>query len=97
MKVSFEQALKESTRFIISPDCKTEIDGRMTDYRIERSTVPNGWYVYDVRGLGYPCTLENYVMVNHYGTFMTKTPVNFKGKDYKYISRGRGGYTYAED
>lgn len=50
-----------------------------TDSRIDRSTVPTGFYCYDLRGSdrdpGKPVVLENQVVVNHAGTVLTTEPV----------------------
>lgn len=56
-----------------------EIDGQevlFTNSRLDRSTVPHDLYCYDVRESegfsGDPVTLEPYVMVNHWGTVLSK-------------------------
>jgi len=50
-----------------------------TSSRVDRSTVPKGFYCYDLRGSDYdpgkPVTVENQVAVNHAGTVVTTTPV----------------------
>jgi hypothetical protein len=50
-----------------------------TSSRVDRSTVPEGFYCYDLRGSDYdpgkPVTVENQVAVNHAGTVVTTTPV----------------------
>lgn len=61
------------------------------DFRIDRSTVPDGWYCYDIRGSDYdpgrPATLELKVIVNHAGTILSPEIIPFpKGKDYREIS-----------
>lgn len=62
-----------------------------TDSRIDRATVPAGFYCYDLRGADRhpekPSTVENNVTVNHAGTVLTTEPVGFEnGEDYKQIS-----------
>ena len=93
----FVDVLEDSDGFIISPGCKTEVKGYMYQGRVDRDIVPEGWHAYDVRhgDSGNPCTVEEKVVVNHYGTFLTQQEIDFKGKDYRSLS-GRGGYTYAE-
>ncbi|MCI8868610.1 MAG: hypothetical protein HFE61_10895 [Anaerotignum sp.] len=56
-----------------------EIDGveaLFTNARLDRDTVPEGLYCYDVRETdgfsGIPATLERYVMANHWGTVLSK-------------------------
>lgn len=47
--------------------------------RIDRSKVPEGLYVYDLRGSdddsGEPCNIEKHVTVNHAGSIITSEPV----------------------
>ena len=49
----------------------------MTVSRIDRGTVPPGWYCYDLRGSDYdpeaPIMLEDHVTVNHAGTILSPT------------------------
>ena len=56
-----------------------EIDGKetlFTNSRLDRTTVPEGLFCYDIReSEGFssePVTLEPYVMVNHWGTVLSK-------------------------
>jgi hypothetical protein len=50
-----------------------------TSSRVNRNTVPEGFYCYDLRGSDYdpgkPITVENWVVVNHAGTVVTAKPV----------------------
>ena len=50
-----------------------------TCMRIDRKTVPNGLYVYDVRHdddcSGEICEIKSYILVNHWGTIITDTPI----------------------
>lgn len=52
------------------------INALFASERIERSTVPNGLHCYDVRDSdacdGNPCTIEDHVLVNHFGTIICK-------------------------
>ena len=47
--------------------------------RIDRSTVPRGLYMYEVRhdddGRGEPVQIAKWVMVNHWGTLISSVPV----------------------
>ena len=47
--------------------------------RIDRSTVPHGLYMYEVRhdddGCGDPVQIAKWVMVNHWGTLISNTPI----------------------
>ena len=44
------------------------------NFRVDRKTVPEGWFCYDLRGSdedpGMPATLEPFVAVNHAGTIL---------------------------
>lgn len=46
-----------------------------TSLRVARATVPEGLYAYDIRydddGIGIPCQIKEFVLVNHYGTIIT--------------------------
>lgn len=58
-----------------------------TNFRIDRSTVPKGWYCYDLRGSDYdpgrPMTLENHVAVNHAGAVLTPEPVTIPKEGFR--------------
>lgn len=65
-----------------------------TDFRIDRETVPEGLTLYEIRhddnGRGTPCTIENKVAVNFYGTILCKHPIKMTKSeygDYRNISR----------
>ena len=58
-----------------------------TNDRLDRATVPQGWYCYDLRGSdddpGIPVTLEENVSVNHAGSILSPEPFVFEeGKNY---------------
>ncbi len=93
--VSFEDALKNADILTLCPDCKTENRGYFTCLRVDRDTVPEGWYAYDIRhgDTGNLCTVEEYVLVNHAGTFLTQRPVMMNKNGYRFLN-GRGGYTF---
>ena len=50
-----------------------------TDYRIEHTSVPQGFYLYEIRhsdeDWGIPCQLARNIAVNFYGTIITNTPI----------------------
>lgn len=51
--------------------------GYFTNGRVDRNTLPEGLYAYDIRGgdeIDF-CTLEPNVCVNHTGTFICDIPV----------------------
>ncbi|MCM1335476.1 MAG: hypothetical protein NC084_13085 [Bacteroides sp.] len=61
---------------------KFEILGRealFTDLRIDRKSLPEGLYAYDLRDCddcsGDPCEVKSFVLVNHWGTVIVKEPI----------------------
>ena len=76
--VSFEEALQDSQELEIELLQTGEgIEGLFTNARVDIKTIPEGHYAYDLRegDNGEIGTLERRVVVNHYGTFLTKTPI----------------------
>lgn len=64
-----------------------------SNFRIDRDTVPAGWYCYDLRGSdcdpGKPVTIQEFVVVNHAATVLTPEPVRFqKGKEFRRLRDG---------
>lgn len=61
--------------------------GLFTNARIDRDTVPEGWYAYDLRGSDYdpgePVTVETNVVVNHAGTILTHEPVTIPKEGFR--------------
>lgn len=61
-----------------------------TSSRIDRSTVPKGFYCYDLRGSdfdpGKPVRLENWVIANHAGTVVTAKPITIPKSGAKQLS-----------
>lgn len=64
-----------------------------TDCRVDRNTVPQGMYVYEVRASdeGYePCEISEHIWVNHYGTLISKKPIEkwddeYQGRRFLYL------------
>jgi hypothetical protein len=58
-----------------------------TNVRIDRDTVPEGVYVYDLRhgDSGNPMTVEPIVRVNHAGTVIMTEPLDFKVRKDEYL------------
>lgn len=52
--------------------------------RIDRSTVPKGLYMYEVRHdddmRGDPMQIANWIMVNHWGTLISNEPLNLNSR-----------------
>lgn len=55
-----------------------------TCLRIDRSTVPKGLYLYEVRHdddqRGDPVQIANWIMVNHWGTLISSEPLNLNSR-----------------
>ncbi|MDE6838843.1 MAG: hypothetical protein K2P33_10680 [Acutalibacter sp.] len=60
--------------------------GLFSNGRIDRSKLPEGLYVYDLRGSdddpGRPAAVENIVGINHAGTVILAEPLDFGGTDF---------------
>ena len=56
------------------------------DMHLERDTVPRGLYLYEVRHdddcIGDPVQIARGIMVNHYGSILTREPVKLPGSGY---------------
>lgn len=50
--------------------------------RVDRATVPDNLFVYDVRHddecQGIPVEIANFVLVNHWGTLISRVPIELK-------------------
>ena len=61
-----------------------------TDSRIDRDTVPEGWFAYDLRGSDYdpgePVTVEPNVVVNHAGTVLTREPITIPKEGFRRLN-----------
>lgn len=57
-----------------------------TGLRVDRSTVPKGLYLYEVRNdddqCGLPVEIGRWVMVNHWGTLLSATPIELEQNKY---------------
>ena len=90
---TFNEILKDASGFILSPCKKTENKGYFTNARVDRDTIPDGWYAYDIRhgdGGGF-VEIKEWVEVNHAGTFLTQQKIDLGEKGYKTLN---GGYTF---
>ncbi len=51
-----------------------------TSLRIDKDTIPDGVYLYEIRGDDYTCgepvQIAESIMVNHLGTILTTTPID---------------------
>lgn len=67
-----------------------------TCLRVDRSTVPEGMYAYDVRHdddcQGIPVEIQKFVLVNHWGTVITKEPLDLGEYGYLYLEEDDWNY-----
>ena len=77
--VTFEESKKYWQEMeITNLHTQKSYKGYFSDMRVEKESVPDGWYLYDFRhgdDMGDLCTLEHSVLVNHGGSFLSETPV----------------------
>jgi hypothetical protein len=65
--------------------------GKYIDMRLDRKTIPEDFHVYECRhdddgNWVKPVTIENGVLVNFAGTFLTKTPIQFPNEKRQFIN-----------
>lgn len=99
---SFEEALQHDNQsYAVIIDDK-EYVGHFANVRIDRKTLPPGWYAYDIRhddeGWGDPVEVKNaYVMVNHLGTFYTMEPLPLAPGESLYFEDENIDYNFSPD
>lgn len=68
-----------------------DIPALFTEYRIDRNTLPQGVYCYEIRasdnGSSDFCTIEHHVRVNFTGSVITRRPIPMYGGDFSEIYR----------
>jgi hypothetical protein len=55
-----------------------EFTGSFSQFRINKESIPENMHVYELRhgdDDSIPCSIENSVVVNLYGTFISTTPI----------------------
>lgn len=83
--INFEDAIEANRKLMIAPDTEDEVVGYFSKIRVDWKTVPEGWYIYEIRsnGYGYFKYLEpKHITVNYAGTFLSKKPLNLKNREY---------------
>lgn len=79
-QISYDEAVKQGQNMTVtSPDGRA-FDGQYCDPKLDRMTMPEGVYAYDIRhdddGCGIFVELcHGYVTVNNAGTFFTNIPI----------------------
>lgn len=63
-----------------NPEGEPSVRGSFTSMRIDRDTIPEGFYAYDIREADndsemWFSELKDYVLVNHAGTILTENKV----------------------
>ena len=57
-------------------------EGLFTDYRVNRDTIPEGYFMYEIRHdddcQGDPVQIAKWVIVNFWGTLLVKEPFNLE-------------------
>ena len=90
--------------FRLSPDKKTEVLCYFTNLRVDRDTLPKGWYAYDIMGTDSGSIgggiIKDSVMINHVGTLLTKQKIKMTHLTKNHFGtiisryRGVGPYTF---
>lgn len=69
----------------------------MTCRRISRIIIPEGLYVYDLRHdddcTGEICEIKPFVLVNHWGTIISKVPIEMGNDGYRLINTDDYSYS----
>lgn len=103
---TFSKAMDNAQEFIVFDSDENEYRGFWSDIRVDRDTLPEGWNAYDIRERdedseeGWYATIEdNYVTVNHAGTFLTQEtlplPDDGTGKKRASFGDGPGEWDYS--
>lgn len=60
------------------------IPGKFTNLRVDRKSIPEGKFAYDLRGGDDEdfCSIEHHVVVNHSGTVILDKEIDFKEADF---------------
>lgn len=79
---TFDQAMQHDREPFTVFIGDSEFHGYAASTRIDRKTVPDGWYVYDLRHDDYGedvCEIKNaYISVNHFASFYTQNKLPLK-------------------
>lgn len=99
---TFKEGLNEHDKLIVGPGSENENNGYFSSVRVDRNTLPEGWFAYDFRrnNIGELRTIEKgYVTDNYGGTFLTQNQIRFpkdkygKEKDWMTLPEC-GGYVF---
>ena len=76
--------INDDVQGIILTVFNTDYHAVFTNGRIDRKTVPSGYYCYDLRDSDSSntfCEIADSIVVNHAGCVVTKKPIDFHGDD----------------
>lgn len=63
-----------------------------SNFRLDRSTVPKGMHLYEVRHSDYedadPVEIRDYVLVNFWGTLLSRKPLRLDERGCRYVRNG---------
>lgn len=60
------------------------INAYFTSLRIDQSFIPSNLYCYEIREeSGEPCQIGWFILVNHFGTLITKEPIKLDADGYR--------------
>ena len=88
MKINFNELNYETLYpLTVKLDNGNIYDGRFTDMRVDRTSIPKGLYAYDVRDEcdGGPGEIRSFILVNHMGTLITTAPIPEAEKGEGYV------------
>ena len=98
---TFDQAMQDDREPFTVFIGATEFDGYVANTRIDRKTVPNGWYVYDLRHDDYGedvCEIKNaYISVNHFASFYTQNKLPLKEGESLFRGSNLNEFDYSYD
>lgn len=84
-RISFQRAsFMKMSIWYYTKESGNSITGYLSLERIDEGTIPEGWYMYDIREGDYdePATIENHVMVDYFGTFLTSQKLDIPEEGY---------------
>lgn len=80
--IKYQEVEKDLETFSIWDSEGNEYPGMITQFRITGDSIPNGHHMYQIRHSddddSIPCSLEESVGVNFFGTFISKKEVPLK-------------------
>lgn len=82
MAVTTFNQVKSPSKVVLFMGTEKENHCIWSDIRVDRNSLPDGWFAYDIRGNdddGWAyCIENNYVWVNHVATILTQKPIEFE-------------------